>query len=96
MCEHCGSRVHETFACSFPPGERHYAFRKPVDDGEVYDVDIFIDMVRITEKRAYGWFRCFTEEEIVELLVKLPGVLQDLNNRRINGDGQVDRGQAGG
>ena len=66
------------------------------EDGEVYDVEIFIDMVRIAEKRAYGWYRCFTEEEIVELLVKLPGVLQDLNNRRISGDGQVDRGQAAG
>jgi hypothetical protein len=66
------------------------------DDGEVYDVDIMINMVRIREKRAYGWLRCFTEEEIVELLVKLPGVLQDLNNRRISGDGQVDRGQEAG
>lgn len=31
MCEHCGSRVHATPACKFPPEERFFAFRKPAD-----------------------------------------------------------------
>lgn len=63
---------------------------------DIYDVELDGQFIRVTEKRAWGWYRCFTEEEIAELLVKLPGVLQDLNNRRISGDGQMDRGAAQG
>jgi hypothetical protein len=33
MCEHCGSRVHETDKCRFPPEEKLYAFRKPTAEG---------------------------------------------------------------
>ena len=28
-------------------------------------------MIRIREKRAYGWMRCFTEDEALELVMKL-------------------------
>lgn len=59
------------------------------DDPDFYDVEEYNGFIRVAEKRPYGWYRCFTEEEVVELLLKFPALLQEVNNRRINGDRQV-------
>lgn len=38
---------------------------------DIYDVERTNNLIGIREKRAYGWFRCFTEEEALELVLKL-------------------------
>jgi rRNA maturation protein Nop10 len=40
MCEHCGSRVHATTACRFPPEERLFAFRKTEAETEAEKVEV--------------------------------------------------------
>lgn len=41
------------------------------DDPDVYDVERYNGFIRVTEKRPFGWYRCFTEEEALELVLKL-------------------------
>jgi hypothetical protein len=64
---------------------------------DTYDIERFEHHIRVTEKRKFGWSRCFSLNEAFELATKLPDIIEEmLKEGAEDGDGQVDRGQAGG
>jgi hypothetical protein len=64
---------------------------------DFYDIERFEHHIRVTEKRKYGWSRCFSLNEAFELATKLPDIIEEmLVEGMADGDREVDRGQAGG
>jgi hypothetical protein len=64
---------------------------------DFYDIERFEHHIRVTEKRKYGWSRCFSINEAFELATKLPDIIEEmLAEGMADGDREVDRGQAGG
>jgi hypothetical protein len=64
---------------------------------DTYDIKRDGNFIRVTEKRDWGWYRCFSLNEAFELATKLPDIIEEmLKEGAEDGDGQVDRGQAGG
>lgn len=63
---------------------------------DTYDIERFEHHIRVTEKRKFGWSRCFSINEAFELSVKLPDIIEEMLREGSDGDGEVDRGQAAG
>lgn len=62
---------------------------------DFYDIERFEHHIRVTEKRKYGWSRCFSLNEAFELATKLPDIIEEML-RESDGKRQVGGSEAQG